>query len=74
MRHSGVAGIGVAVEVAGNAGLHAAADRRAAIGEGDGVAEDDLPAMRRECHARDKHDAAVGGKLLVLSAVYRPEQ
>ena len=52
---------------------NAAGDGRAAIVEGDGMAKDDLSAMRREGKARNEHDAAMGGKLLVLSAIYRPE-
>ena len=43
--------------------------RVAAIVEGDRMAQRRMPELRRTCDARDKYNAAVGGKLLVLSAV-----
>src|SRR5437879_3279028 len=55
----------IAADSAGVEGLHPHRQCRAAVGEGDGVGEHEMPAVRRAGEARDQYDAAMGRQLLV---------
>ena len=53
--------------------LQADRNRRAAARKGDRVGERRRSEDREEGHSRDEHDASVGGQLLVLSSLHRPD-